>query len=79
MRFDGPVRDLVASASGRVWQADDPSPDAISCWRTGTGRYHNVGDEPPVGAELVEPSLEDAYYCCCVGRQTRTRPTAYAR
>jgi ABC-2 type transport system ATP-binding protein len=61
VRFDGPVRDLVASASGRVWQADDPSPDAISCWRTGTGRYHNVGDEPPVGAELVEPSLEDAY------------------
>jgi ABC-2 type transport system ATP-binding protein len=61
VRFDGPVRDLVASASGRVWQADDPSSNAISSWRTGTGRYHNVGDQAPAGAELVEPTLEDAY------------------
>jgi ABC-2 type transport system ATP-binding protein len=61
VRFDGTVQDLVASASGRVWLADAPSPEAISSWRTGTGRYHNVSDQAPPGVELVEPSLEDAY------------------
>ena len=30
-------------------------------WRTGDGRYRNIGDRPPAGAELVEPTLEDAY------------------
>jgi ABC-2 type transport system ATP-binding protein len=30
-------------------------------WRTGTGRYRNIGTRVPAGAEHVEPSLEDAY------------------
>jgi ABC-2 type transport system ATP-binding protein len=30
-------------------------------WRTGTGRYRNVGARARDGAEHVEPSLEDAY------------------
>lgn len=29
-------------------------------WRLGSGRFHHVG-EPPAGAELVDPALEDAY------------------
>lgn len=28
--------------------------------RTGTGSFRNVGD-PPAGADLLEPTLEDGY------------------
>ena len=59
--FDGAVRDLVAQAAGRVWLDDEPHPEAQVSWRTGTGRYRNVGAAAPFGADLVEPSLEDAY------------------
>jgi len=61
VRFDGAVRDLVALAAGRVWLADAPDPRAATSWRTATGRYRNIGDAAPAEAELVEPSLEDAY------------------
>jgi ABC-2 type transport system ATP-binding protein len=61
VRYDGPVTDLVARAAGRVWLADEPDPAASVSWRTGTGRYRNVGARVRAGAELVEPSLEDAY------------------
>ncbi len=58
--FDGGVIDLVSTATGNVWMADSPDPSALAQWRTGTGRFRHVGTAP-VGAELVEPTLEDAY------------------
>jgi len=61
VRYDGPVTDLVRQAAGRVWLADEPDPAASVSWRTGTGRYRNVGTRVRDGAEHVEPSLEDAY------------------
>ncbi len=61
VRWQGSVRELVATAAGRVWMADSTAPDALASWRTGTGRIHHVGHRPPAGAELVEPSVEDAY------------------
>ena len=61
VRYDGPVTDLVRQAAGRVWLADEPDPAASVSWRTGTGRYRNVGPRVRDGAEHVEPSLEDAY------------------
>jgi ABC-2 type transport system ATP-binding protein len=61
VRWDGRVPDLVATAAGRTWLADSPDPAALSSWRTGTGRHRHVGHTPPAGAELVEPTLEDAY------------------
>jgi ABC-2 type transport system ATP-binding protein len=60
VRFDGPVRDLVGLASGKVWMSEEPDGRARHTWRTGTGRWRNVG-EAPEGAELIEPALEDAY------------------
>ena len=60
VRFDGAVVDLVAAAAGRVWLADAPDTAARASWRTGTGRYRNLGDAP-TGVDLVEPTLEDAY------------------
>ena len=61
VRFDGAVTDLVATAVGRVWLADQPGDDALVSWRTGTGRHHVVGGTPPPGASPAEPTLEDAY------------------
>ena len=61
VRFDGAVRDLVALAQDRVWLADSPDPRARTSWRTATGRYRNLGDAAPPDAQIVEPSLEDAY------------------
>jgi ABC-2 type transport system ATP-binding protein len=59
--FDGAVQDLVATAADRVWLSDGADPGARTSWRTGTGRYRNLGDNAPPAAQLVEPSLEDAY------------------
>ena len=61
VRFDGPVTNLVATAAGQVWLADEPGHDAHVSWRTGTGRHHVVGGTPPPGAVPAEPTLEDAY------------------
>ncbi len=61
VRFDGAVTDLVATAVGRVWLADEPAPDALVTWRTGTGRHHVVGGTRPLGGDAIEPTLEDAY------------------
>jgi ABC-2 type transport system ATP-binding protein len=61
VRYDGRVEDLVVQSAGRVWLANDPDPTASASWRTGTGRYRNIAERAPAGAQLVEPSLEDAY------------------
>jgi ABC-2 type transport system ATP-binding protein len=61
VHFDGSVQDLVARAAGRVWLADEAEPTAQTSWRLASGRYRNVGAHVPSGAELVEPTLEDAY------------------
>jgi ABC-2 type transport system ATP-binding protein len=78
VRFDGAVADLIATANGQVWLADDPGPDAVVSWRTGTGRHHVVGGLPPSGAVPAEPTLEDAYLLMlgADARQARAAPTA---
>ena len=58
--FDGLVEEMIARAAGRVWLSEEPHPDAQHTWRTGSGRWRNVGD-PPSGVQLIEPALEDAY------------------
>ena len=68
VHFDGTVPELVALAQGRVWMADDPTPGALASWRTASGRHRNVGEQVPPDAELVEPSLEDAYLLLRGGR-----------
>ncbi|MFW5468603.1 ATP-binding cassette domain-containing protein [Knoellia sp. CPCC 206435] len=74
--YDGPVRDLVGQAAGRVWLADVESPHALSSWRVGTGRYRHVALEAPPGAELAEPTLEDAYLLLRGGRREGSEVTA---
>ncbi|MEG3631989.1 ABC transporter ATP-binding protein [Streptomyces poriticola] len=60
VRFDGTPEELTARADGRVWSSTERDPGARAGWRTGTGTFRNVGD-PPDGAELLEPTLEDGY------------------
>ena len=74
VRFDGPVTEMVASAAGRVWQADEPGVDSLVSWRTGTGRHHVVGGTPPPGSAPAEPTLEDAYLLM-LGADARTART----
>ena len=59
--FTGTPAELVSVAHGRVWLADGRSGGARLAWRTGTGQHRNIGDAPPAGAELVTPTMEDAY------------------
>jgi ABC-2 type transport system ATP-binding protein len=59
-RFTGTPAELTAQAAGRVWTDTQRSPAALAAWRTGDGAYRNVGD-PPAGADLIPPTLEDAY------------------
>jgi ABC-2 type transport system ATP-binding protein len=60
VRHDGTPATLVDLARGRVWLADEPHAGARLSWRTGSGQHRLIGD-PPSGATLVEPTIEDAY------------------
>ncbi|KQX83390.1 MULTISPECIES: ABC transporter ATP-binding protein [unclassified Streptomyces] len=60
VHFEGTPADLTARAAGRVWSSTERDPNALAGWRTGTGSFRNIGD-PPAGAELLEPTLEDGY------------------
>jgi ABC-2 type transport system ATP-binding protein len=58
--FDGTPAAMIDQARGRVWVSDEPDPGARLSWRTGMGHHRMIG-EPPPGATLVDPALEDAY------------------
>jgi ABC-2 type transport system ATP-binding protein len=58
--FAGSVPALVATADGRVWVDDRRDDRAVAAYRQGDGSYRHVG-EPPSGADLLAPTIEDAY------------------
>jgi ABC-2 type transport system ATP-binding protein len=58
--FDGTPRELSGLALGRVWIADERDKRAQLWWRTAEGSHRHVGD-PPAGAQLVDPTIEDGY------------------
>ena len=60
VRFAGAPRDLARLAAGRGWVADHRQEGAGLAWVTAEGAVRHVG-EPPPGAELVEPTIEDGY------------------
>ena len=60
VRFDGTPESLSATARGRVWLEGTADPRAVLSWRMGDGRHRHIGD-PPAGAEMVEPTIDDAY------------------
>ena len=60
VRFTGTPAELAGLAAGRVWEDDHQDPQAIRSWLTSTGTYRHLG-EPPAGAQVVEPTLDDGY------------------
>jgi len=58
--FSGGAADLKSIADGRVWLSAERAPDALACWRLGSGQYRSIGDPPP-GSQLLEATLEDGY------------------
>ena len=60
VRFEGEPSALAAHAAGRVWRSDSPEPRAVLSWVTADGSYRHIG-EPPTGATLSAPTLEDGY------------------
>jgi ABC-2 type transport system ATP-binding protein len=69
IRFEGTPAELTERAAGRVWSSAERDPSARAGWRTGTGAFRNVGD-PPAGAHLLEPTLEDGYLLTLDARTT---------
>jgi ABC-2 type transport system ATP-binding protein len=61
VRFAGTPAGLAGTAAGRVWAADERDRRAHLSWRGGDGRWRHIGAHPPVGAELVAPTVEDGY------------------
>ena len=76
IRFTGTPASLAALAVGRVWLAATRDPRAELAWVTGEGRIRHIGD-PPAGAHLVEPTVEDGYLVLA-GRDARTDQKAVA-
>src|SRR6266702_4737906 len=68
LHFVGTPLELAGLARGHVWQSQERHPGALAAWRTGTGQHRNIGD-PPAGAELLEPTLEDGYLLLLGGDQ----------
>ena len=59
--FAGAPGELAEIAVGRVWLSGERADHAQLSWLTGDGRHRHVGGAPPLGAELVTPTLEDGY------------------
>jgi ABC-2 type transport system ATP-binding protein len=59
--FDGSVRELLATASGRVHLGPTATRGAVQTWKTGTGLVRSVGGQPAPDSSVVDPSVEDAY------------------
>lgn len=75
---DGTPEELTELARGRVWLADEADPMARLSWRTGSGQHRLIGDPPP-GAALAEPALEDAYLLLIGRRDLAGARSATAR
>ncbi len=61
VRFVGSPAALAQRASGRAWvQVGPPATPARASWQQADGTHRCLGD-PPSGAVLIAPSLEDGY------------------
>jgi ABC-2 type transport system ATP-binding protein len=58
--FSGTPRELADVARGSVWLSLERALEARLSYRTGEGRYRNIGTAPR-DAELIAPSVEDGY------------------
>jgi ABC-2 type transport system ATP-binding protein len=61
VRFTGTPAELAATAAGRVWTAQQRDGGVYLSWRGGDSLWRNIGDQPPDGARVVTPTVEDGY------------------
>ncbi len=64
--FSGTPRELADTAAGRVWIDDERDPRARASWRVSSGQHRLIG-EPPAGAQLIDPTIEDGYLMLLAG------------
>ena len=69
--FIGTPAELAATADGRVWASGQRDERAHLSWRGGDNLWRNVGDDPPDGAEIIPPTVEDGYLLLAHGAGTR--------
>jgi ABC-2 type transport system ATP-binding protein len=67
IRFSGTPAELTALATGRVWEDDHEHDGALRAWLTAEGTVRHLGD-PPTGAQVVEPTLDDGYLLVARGQ-----------
>ncbi len=67
LRFSGTPEELARLATDRVWADDVADPRALRSWVTPDGTVHNIG-EPPAGAQVVTPTLDDGYLLLTNGK-----------
>ena len=65
VHFAGAPTELAAMSAGRVWTADHRDAGAYLSWRAPDGRWRHIGETPPVGVEVVAPTVEDGYLQLC--------------
>jgi ABC-2 type transport system ATP-binding protein len=70
IHFSGTPDELTELAAGRVWADDTADPRALRSWITPDGAVHNIGD-PPAGAQVVAPTLDDGYLLLTNGEVAR--------
>jgi ABC-2 type transport system ATP-binding protein len=61
VRFAGTPVDLAGTAAGHVWTAETRNPGAHLSWRGGDNLWRHIGEQPPAGAQIVAPTVEDGY------------------
>ncbi len=66
--FEGTPSALTDLARGRVWESTGQEAGVLASWRIGEqGLMRYVGN-PPMGASLAAPSIEDGYIVATSGR-----------
>ncbi len=60
IRFDGTPTGLAGLAEGHVWVDRSGTHDPGRSWISADGTVRAIGDPPP-GAELLEPTIDDGY------------------
>jgi ABC-2 type transport system ATP-binding protein len=65
VRFTGTPAELADLAAGRVWTVDQRDERAYLSWRGPDNRWRHIGETPPVGVEVVPPTVEDGYLQLC--------------
>ena len=60
LRFSGTPAQLASMARGRTWRAPTTTGTERAWWRLPSGDFRCIG-EPPPGAAIDEPTVEDGY------------------